>query len=416
MTIGYLHVGEATHGVSRYGRLLADATREHTDGTVQKAEVVFDDKPSDNAARLRRAADALAEADLIHLQYNERVWGESQKALRYLRAFVSHCRPPLVATLHDVRSGYGWMAIAQRLWRERSMARSFRTPRSRQNETDSSALKERLLASMGRALSFVTDERQNERTTRWLGSRAARVLVCTEEEARRAQEVIPSERLAVVPHFVETRQFDMTKKQAKTALGLDGQRVITVLGFIHARKGHDLVVEALPQLSNDVRAVFAGEPGRDSPHYANHLHARADQLGVTSRMQITGYLPEAQLNQYLAATDLALCPFRQVSASGTLATWIGADRPILASETSLVDEYNARADNAIATFSPLTGDALARQIRRLLTEDTSPQHAALDRLRAQLDLPATAQRHMDQYRDVVRRTAADGQSYTSYEN
>jgi glycosyltransferase involved in cell wall biosynthesis len=112
-------------------------------------------------------------------------------------------------------------------------------------------------------------------------------------------------------------------------------------------------------------------------------------------------LPEQQLEQYLMATDVAVCPFRSLSASGSLSTWISTARPIVATDLPQIAEYNAVAPGAIAIFRPHSPEALAGAVRAVLQDGGDAQCEALRRVREQLLLPAIAGRHVTIYREVA---------------
>jgi hypothetical protein len=406
MTIGFLHVGPEQHGVVRYGRMLAEAARTHLDADVLDAARDLHGTRDAAADRLRTAVRALAPADVVHLQYNERVWGNADAAA-HIRTVFETCNAPVVATLHDVRKRYGWRGIGRRTWARRTASvPSLVTPTGRRapsgGDTDRAT---GLWASLERAGRYVWKEWQNARATKHLARRAAQVLVCTREEARRLRGLAPADAVTVIPHFVEDRSFDITPDEAKSAISLAGQRVCTVLGFVHRAKGHALVVEAMPHWPDDVHVVFAGRPAVGSADFARRLEERAVQLEVARRLRITGYLDEKTLDRHLAATDLALCPFEEVSASGSLATWIAAERPILASEQPQIAEYNAMAAGAIATFAPYAPEALATAALAQLAGASDAGRAARTQLRERLALSHIIQEHA-----VVYRAAAAGKA------
>jgi len=127
----------------------------------------------------------------------------------------------------------------------------------------------------------------------------------------------------------------------------------------------------------------------------------AQALGVADRFRITGYLPEHELNRYLAATSLAVCPFRDASASASLSTWISAARPILASSLPLIAEYNALEPDAIRTFHPYTAASLADAIRAALDRDSDAEDQRVARLRERLLAPAILDRHVEAYCELL---------------
>jgi glycosyltransferase involved in cell wall biosynthesis len=236
----------------------------------------------------------------------------------------------------------------------------------------------------------------------WLNRRAHALIVCSHEERARLDSFFGAPVVRVIPHFVESRTMPpVTGQEAKQHCGLAGHRVVTLLGFIHPRKGHGMLLDALKHLPEDIVAVFAGA-ARDE-RIVNNLRALATDLGVSHRVRITGYLDEGTLGYYLAATDLAVCPFADVAASSSLATWISAARPVLASDLPLIAEYNRIETGAIGVFSPYSAPALAAAILSALKQPEMPVVAAIQRLRQQLEISSIIDRHRLLYEDVAQK-------------
>jgi glycosyltransferase involved in cell wall biosynthesis len=228
----------------------------------------------------------------------------------------------------------------------------------------------------------------------WLSRRARLLLVCSQEERRRVAHILPSVRAQVVAHFVESRPPIPSMTDAKASLGLSGQRVVTLLGFIHGRKGHDLLVDAMPRLAPDVTVVFAGGATAEHEAYVERLRDRARTLGVAHRLRVTGRLAEPELERWMACTDLAVCPFVRVAASGSVSTWLSLGKPILATDLPLIAEYNAMEPGAIRCFRPYTATALADAITSVLSEADDRQAEAAGRLRDHLSIAAVCERHL----------------------
>jgi glycosyltransferase involved in cell wall biosynthesis len=404
ITVGFLHVGHSQHGVRRYGRVLADGARSHLDAVrVLEASIEWGGDSGRDTEQLQEAVRSLAAAEVVHVQYEARSWGESVRALINVFRFAALCDAEVVVTVHDVRDGYGPWAIVRRLLEESRFISGDAGPRAETDEKNSlSADGGWLLASAVRkGLRHLVREACIALSTLRLTQRATYVLVCTTEEARRLGGLVEDERLTVIPHFVEARPRDVDQSEAKAHLDLDGRPVVSVLGFINPQKGYDLVVEALPHLSEDVVALFIGRPGLSSQDYIEDLRARAQELGVASRLRVTGYVPENELDRYLAATDLALCPFREASASGSLSTWIAAERPVLASDLPLFAEYNERVPGAIATFHPYTPERLAARAGEVLGRPKEEVRSRLHALRESLAVPEIVTQHHEVYRRVL---------------
>ncbi len=350
ITVGYLHLGRAGSGVRRYGEIVARAAARRKDIDVIQAD------PGDRDAGLtdlRRSARRLNAADVVHIQWKPPDWGGRYRALSRLEVFLAACRRPVVVTLHDVYPREGW----------------------RERWTDPGGIALRRL-SLGCS---------------W-------IVVHSDEEALRLKGMVPASKLDVVPHFVEERPPLPDAAEAKVELGLDGCRVITLVGFMTKRKGHRLVMEALRELPPDVIAIFVGSPIEGRESRGDELREYAAELGVADRVRFTGYISDHELEQVMAATDLALCPYRDMSASGSVSTWISTGRPIVSSDLPAFREYNALAPGSMRTFSPYTAEALAAKVAERLGAGVGPTDPAVERLRRKLATPRVVERYLDVYR------------------
>jgi glycosyltransferase involved in cell wall biosynthesis len=402
MTLGYLHVGPPEHGVHRYGAVLEQAARQYTEADVEAVPVELAGEPGDRD-RLNAALKVLAGVDVCHVQYEPAVWGGLQAA-QNVAHFVRHADWPFVVTLHDARAGYGVGARLERLWEARTVAQSSEnTPDSSAKDTlggyVGTASWKSIAASVRRAAQFWKQERSNAQATRQMMRGAAAALVCTAPEQQRLAPLAKATPLAVIPHFVEDRALP-NATEARTALGLDASTLtVTVLGFIHRQKGHDRVVRALSHLPDTTQALFVGTPSDPDGRYVDELRTEAQALGVDDRIRITGYVDEPTLNQYLAVTNVAVCPFREAAASGSLSTWIAAGRPLVVRDLPLFTPYHVAAPEAIVPVEASDdGSAWAASIRA--------QHAAmpvapLRNLQERLSLPTIIQQHMRWYTRVA---------------
>jgi glycosyltransferase involved in cell wall biosynthesis len=348
--VGYLHLGRAGSGVRRYGQIVAKAAARRKDMDVIEAD------PGDRdagLADLRRAARRLNAADVVHIQWKSPDWGGPYRALPRLEVFLAACRRPVIVTLHDVYPRESW--------------------RDRWGDPGAIALRR---LSLG----------------------AAWIVVHSDEEALRLKGMVPASKLDVVPHFVEDRPQLPDAAAAKAALGLDGCRVITLVGFMTKRKGHRLLLEALRDLPPDVMAIFVGAPIEGREVRGDELRDYATELGVADRVRFTGYIPDDQLERVMAATDIAVCPFRDMSASGSVSTWISTGRPIVSSDLPAFREYNALVPGSMHAFSPYTAEALATKLTAVLDAGAGLTDPAVERLRRKLATPRVVERYLDVYR------------------
>ena len=402
LSVGYLHVGAPQHGVSRYGRLLAAEARARPELVVREAELILDAEPRDNRRRLVQAAADLAGSDVVHLQYNcqlaSSVWGPGWSQLRNLRTFVRRVRVPVVISVHDLFPPASWKAIRQLTQTKISLLTRRQLARVFGRSADVSQV-----PSFGLRSKIRRNLRPEAMTLRWLTREGRQIIVCTAEERERLHEFVPRASVAVIPHFVETRTLSTPADTAKQLLGLSGKRVVTLLGYIHPRKGHVLLVNAATKLPENIVVVFAGGALPEQAGYLTQILDGARAAGMAHRIRVTGYLPEHELEQYLAATDLAVCPFTAVSASGSLSTWLSVQKPVLASDLPQITEYNAIEPGAIATFRPYTAVALAEGTCRLLDNGRDGMDHAVSRLREKLSITRMVARHLEIYGQLLER-------------
>jgi glycosyltransferase involved in cell wall biosynthesis len=353
LRLGYLHVGRERSGVRRYGRVLADAARRVPDLVVTESDAGERDAP---IRALRAAGQRLRGSDVVHLQWKLADWGPRTGGMPRLEIVRVSVDATIIVTLHDVSEPHG--------------------------------IRERWLEPGSLGL-------------RRLGRVAARLVVHSQEERRRLEGLVPEDRVVVVPHFVEERPALPDRSTARAALGLADRRIITLLGYMTKRRGHRLTLDALAGLPEDVICLFVGSVIEGRDHIADGLREHAASLGVVQRVRFLGYVPDADLEAILAATDVALCPFREMSASGALATWISAGRPIVASDLPAIRELDAMAPGAIRRFAPYEAEPLREAILAALDGADGSPDPPVQRLAAELATPRTLARYTEIYRSAA---------------
>lgn len=113
----------------------------------------------------------------------------------------------------------------------------------------------------------------------------------------------------------------------------EGQRLVTISGFIKQHKGYELVIRALNSLSENVKLLIAGGPQTDEDRaHLESLQRLIADFGLEERVEITGYLSEPELQQIIKASDIVIAPFRSMTASASLADAYAAGRPVIASD------------------------------------------------------------------------------------
>lgn len=353
LRVGFLHIGRERSGLRRYGAILAAEA-----ATRPELEVVASDIGDRGAAwsDLRRAARRLRDVDVVHVQWKVADWNPRLGGIPRLEVALRAMGRPTVFTLHDVYA-----------------------PENRWQRTISPE-----------ALGL-----------RRLGIAASSVVVHSEEERRRLAGRVPAAKVEVVPHFVETRAALPDRAESRTALEVADKRVLTLLGHVIKRRGHRLVIEAMRELPDDVCALFVGAPLRGREYMVDQFREYALKNGVEDRVRFMGFVSEEQLERVLAATDVALAPYRSMSASGALATLISAGRPIVSSDLAQFRELAAMEPGALHTFTPYDAAALASAVEEALAVATEEPDPHVQRLARRLSTARVVDRYVGLYRAAV---------------
>lgn len=390
MKIGYLHLGitqNSESGLTRYSRLMAAEAKQRPELAVIEVELTLTDDTQKNSKLIKQAAIELSQADIVHIQYNRYIWTRGWRQLYYLWIFIRQCSSPLMVTLHDVYPDtyptYGWLAA---LNSEYQIQTRYQVSLSKK--------------AVRTIRSFLSAYLVNRLAVQWLSQCGQSIFVSTEEEVQRITHLVASKKLKKIPLFVEERSVNTTYKQARAALGLEGFKIVTLQGFIYVNKGHQLMVEAIPYLTEDIKVIFAGGSAPGNEPFLQNLFEQAQKKGVANRLIVTGYLSEADLERYLIASDLAVCPFTIFSASASLSTWISLVYPILASDLPQIAEYNQLEPGAIHTFNPYTAKALAEAILKLLPNGQDSENPSLVRLRDKLSISNIFNEYLKEYERV----------------
>ena len=110
------------------------------------------------------------------------------------------------------------------------------------------------------------------------------------------------------------------------------------------------------------------------------------------------------MGTWMAATHLAILPFTDLSASGSMSSWISSGKPMLVSDLPGTREYARRAPGALNFFGP-AGEPwpLGSAISGLLAKPLSDPDPGVQKLADELSMPNT----VDRYLDVAREALAE---------
>lgn len=345
LTVGLLEPGRENSGVRRYGEVIANALRECGGVTIREVCITPARRGPRGLQDALEVVSAMRDVDVAIIPYTRtNIWSPSASRLLQLLMVHLGLRRRTLTVLHDVYPP----GRPQRVeWWVNTLV---------------------FAASGG-------------------------VVVHSEEERRELRLVPRSGSADVVPHFVLERDLP-DRDQARVRLGVpDGTKVVGMVGFINPRKNYELAVESLALLPENVELWVIGAAGLGLDWYAESIAKLAEGKGVRSRIRITGSVSEEELDLRLAAVDVGVCPYRRISASGSMSTLLGARRPVIASDVEFARELQAVAPTVVHTLETLNARTLATKIMEVVTAGSDPR--AFEPILAQRSISATASRYRD---------------------
>ncbi|HEX3883734.1 MAG TPA: glycosyltransferase family 4 protein [Stellaceae bacterium] len=210
----------------------------------------------------------------------------------------------------------------------------------------------------------------------------ADLVLCVSRDTRASVlgwAAIAPERLTVIPNTVADAFAPGDSIAPQAAPPLDARRILLTVGRLDAReryKGHDRVIDAIPQLvaqGHDIAYVIVGE-GDDRAR----LEERARANGISDRVYFAGPVAAEKLPETYRMADLFVMPstgegfgiaFLEAMASGTPALGL-----------AFGGACDALADGELGTA--LADDDLAAAIARLLSAPTPDAQALSAKTRA----------------------------------
>lgn len=180
---------------------------------------------------------------------------------------------------------------------------------------------------------------------RWVCACAARTVVVSTPLKEYLELVgVPSGKCIVMPNGVDPARFTPRVKDpsllAECGIG-EGDFVVGFTGVLRPWHGLDLLVTAVASLLKNGRKVFLLIVG-DGPH-REALEEMVTELGLGSRVAITGRIPHDRVPEYVAFFDVAVSPRATFYASPMkVIEYMALGKPVVAPRTpnllDIVDE------------------------------------------------------------------------------
>ena len=230
-------------------------------------------------------------------------------------------------------------------------------------------------------------------------SAADAFLVHSEEDRTRLVRRFPGRPVAAVP--LPAPGVGADRDAARRRLGVDG-RLVLFLGLVRRYKGVETLLEAASRIVKEcgARIAVVGEVFPDASRLAR---VRESSPVAGSILWKDQYVSEEEMGLWLAACDLVVLPYREISASAIAARAVGARRPMAASAIGGLKE-TVRAGVTGELFDPGDASGLADAVRRVFERGPSAYEPGLERSARETSWPRYAERIVEFVTDVRRKT------------
>ncbi|WP_119418799.1 glycosyltransferase [Desertibaculum subflavum] len=220
------------------------------------------------------------------------------------------------------------------------------------------------------------------------------ITVCRALKDRLVELGAAPDKIRVLRNGVDLAMFrPADRAAARAALGLRRTALVSV-GHLIERKGHDLVIAALPELP-DTDLLIAG----DGPEERS-LRAQAERLQVADRVRFLGRLAHRQLREVYEAADLLVLASSREGWANVLLEAMACGTPVLASNVWGTPEV-IEAPEAGELMDERSAAGVARGVRRLLAR--LPDRRATRAYAEQFSWDDTTQGQLDLFRSILAR-------------
>jgi len=208
----------------------------------------------------------------------------------------------------------------------------------------------------------------------------------------------------VIPHGVRKVSFI---GDAKRKIGVQGRKVILLLGYFRPSKNYEQIVKVMPQIKKQVPDALLFIAGNkrinEYTEYINNLMEMVNNSTAKDSIKyMRGEFPQDIFDTIICSADVAALPYKVISQSGIMAHFLAFGIPLVTSGTRVFKETFKKAK---CGFISLTDEDYVENIVKILTDDNLKNKlssAALKLVNKQLSWEIVAKKTLEVYQKFVR--------------
>ena len=224
---------------------------------------------------------------------------------------------------------------------------------------------------------------------RVLWRRANRVL-CISHAVRdwMVTKGMPPDKIKVIHYGIESAPFAQPRNDLRAKWGLAGHRIIGSIGRLEPRKGHQFLIQAMPELCRRTPNALLLIAGHDPQGYGKALQKLAVKLNVADKVRLLGF--QDDVASFLHALDVFAFATTSEGFGQVLVEAMAAGKPVVASNVAPLTEI-AENENTALLVEPANPAAFAAALARVLDDSIDRQRMG-QRARERVETHFSAER------------------------
>ncbi len=177
----------------------------------------------------------------------------------------------------------------------------------------------------------------------------------------------------VHPTYNAFKMKDMSKEEARNILDISkDEKVLLFFGFVREYKGLKHIINALPQITEqikDAKLYIVGDFDGDKDQYLQLIKEK----NVEDNIRIyDGYIPDNEVEKFFAASDLVVLPYESATQSGIVQIAYGFRKPVVVTNVGGLPEVvdDEKTGYVVEAFND---DKLAEAVIRFFKEDRAEE-------------------------------------------
>ena len=232
----------------------------------------------------------------------------------------------------------------------------------------------------------------------WAASQAAGMItVCQALKDSLVELGVAQHRVTVLRNGVDLQLFhpfgdEMECADARGKFGMGQGPALVSVGQLIERKGHHLIIGALPQLPGATLFIAGDGPDRAK------LQSLAAELGVADRVRLPGVVPHAELPSLYAAADISILASSREGWANVLLESMACGTPVVASRIWGTPEVVAEPVAGVL-MPERSAEGVAAGVKTLLAQ--MPERTATRRYAERFSWDATTDGQLQLFQGIT---------------